>query len=126
MLNNLKKSIFINIIASFFYIEFFLIILIPVFGVLTYLTKVFPLTLCIFFPIYSVPLFFVCLIGFFIELKNLKLNGFLIDIPDKITNSLCYKIIFYTGLTLSLIQIILSTILVINFCIYLSYLILTN
>lgn len=126
MLNNLKKSIFINIIASFFYIELLLIILMPVFSILTYFTKAFPITLCIFFPIYSVPLFFVCLIGFLIELKNSKLNGFLVNIPNNIINSLWYKILFWTGLLLSLLLILFSAILVINLFLYLSYLILTN
>lgn len=109
MIKNLQKSIFINILFSLVYVEFTLILLTPllliVCGVFLafkiHLYSILPLTSYIIFPIYALPLGIACLIGAFFEIKNSETNGFVVSIPDKITNTWWYNILFWVGLIIS-------------------------
>lgn len=113
MIQNIKKSIFMNIYASFIYIELLLIILYLPLSILGLFFKIFPILSFVLFPICTLPLGIACLIGAFYEIKDSKTNGFIVHIPDKIINSLWYNILFWIGLILSTVFTIFCNIILV-------------
>lgn len=120
MIKKLKKSIFINIIATLGYVEFitfittgfinniFKILHTPQF-IVTYFCELI-LGFLFFFPLYSILILVSNIITAILEIKQSYTNGFIINIPDKIINSFWYNTLFWIGIILTFIMCILRLI----------------
>lgn len=127
MITTLKKSIFINIIATLGYIE--LIIILPIGLVMNILEMLhapqfiisyighFFIAFLYFFPLYSTLILISNIITAIIEVKQSKTNGFIVNIPARIINSLLYNILFWIGIISTLTMCTLRLLFSITFLI---------
>lgn len=125
-IKSLQKSIFFNIISLLSLIElgiFLIIILLGLFYVLLDHIALNPLisnilqnihfkvfeiflgnfllgniVLLYFFPIFAIIIIIACVIAGIVEIKQAKNYGYIINIPERVLNSLNYQIAFFLGI----------------------------
>ena len=116
-LKNIQKSIFFNAIAAISYIELAISSLTIIF---THINEIldpnmsysfsnflaFSFLFLVFSSIYAIIIVIACVIAGIVEIKQANTNGYIINIPEKILNSLTYKIVFYLGFILTIIMCI--------------------
>ena len=116
-LKNIQKSIFFNAIAAISYIELTISSLTIIF---THINEIldpnmsysfsnflaFSFLFLVFSSIYAIIIVIACVIAGIVEIKQANNNGYIINIPEKILNSLTYKIVFYLGFILTIIMCI--------------------
>ena len=116
-LKNIQKSIFFNAIAAISYIELTISSLTIIF---THINEIldpnmsysfsnflaFSFLFLVFSSIYAIIIVIACVIAGIVEIKQANTNGYIINIPEKILNSLAYKIVFYLGFILTIIMCI--------------------
>lgn len=117
ILKNIQKSIFFNVIAAISYIELTISSLTIIF---THINEIldpnmsysfsnflaFSFLFLVFSSIYAIIIVIACVIAGIVEIKQANTNGYIINIPEKILNSLAYKIVFYLGFILTIIMCI--------------------
>lgn len=117
ILKNIQKSIFFNAIAAISYIELTISSLTIIF---THINEIldpnmsysfsnflaFSFLFLVFSSIYAIIIVIACVIAGIVEIKQANTNGYIINIPEKILNSLAYKIVFYLGFILTIIMCI--------------------
>lgn len=117
ILKNIQKSIFFNAIATISYIELTISSLTIIF---THINEIldpnmsysfsnflaFSFLFLVFSSIYAIIIVIACVIAGIVEIKQANTNGYIINIPEKILNSLAYKIVFYLGFILTIIMCI--------------------
>ncbi len=125
-IKSLQKSIFFNIISLLSLIElgiFLIITLLSLFYILLDHIALNPLisnilqnihfkvfeiflgnflfgniVLLYFFPIFAIIIIIACVIAGIVEIKQAKNYGYIINIPEKVLNSLNYQIAFFLGI----------------------------
>ncbi|DAA98139.1 TPA: hypothetical protein CPT80_00345 [Candidatus Gastranaerophilales bacterium HUM_9] len=116
-LKKIQKSIFFNAIAAISYIELTISSLTIIF---THINEIldpnmsysfsnflaFSFLFLVFSSIYAIIIVIACVIAGIVEIKQANTNGYIINIPEKILNSLAYKIVFYLGFILTIIMCI--------------------
>ena len=116
-LKNIQISIFFNAIAAISYIELTISSLTIIF---THINEIldpnmsysfsnflaFSFLFLVFSSIYAIIIVIACVIAGIVEIKQANTNGYIINIPEKILNSLAYKIVFYLGFILTIIMCI--------------------
>lgn len=125
-IKSLQKSIFFNIISLLSLIELGIFLIITLLGLFYVLLdhialnplisnilqnihfKVFEIflgnfllgniVLLYFFPIFAIIIIIACVISGIVEIKQAKDYGYIINIPEKVLNSLNYQIAFFLGI----------------------------
>lgn len=125
-IKSLQKSIFFNIISLLSLIELGIFLIITLLGLFYVLLdhialnplisnilqnihfKVFEIflgnflfgniVLLYFFPIFAIIIIIACVISGIVEIKQANTNGYIINIPEKVLNSLNYQIAFFLGI----------------------------
>ncbi len=125
-IKSLQKSIFFNIISLLSVIELGIFLIITLLGLFYVLLdhialnplisnilqnihfKVFEIflgnfllgniVLLYFFPIFAIIIIIACVIAGIVEIKQTKNYGYIINIPEKVLNSLNYQIAFFLGI----------------------------
>ena len=125
-IKSLQKSIFFNIISLLSLIELGIFLIITLLGLFYVLLdhialnplisniiqnihfKIFEIflgnflfgnvVLLYFFPIFAIIIIIACVISGIVEIKQAKDYGYIINIPEKVLNSLNYQIAFFLGI----------------------------
>ncbi len=117
ILKNIQKSIFFNAIAAISYIELTISSLTIIFIHINEILDpnmsysfsnflAFSFLFLVFSSIYAIIIVIACVIAGIVEIKQANTNGYIINIPEKVLNSLAYKIVFYLGFILTIIMCI--------------------